>query len=203
MGGVHVPRLTATSPCDGLLPIRITALRLDGPPPGRMTLVAPLRGRAAEVSASLERSLGAALPAPGECIAIEGGRVLWFGAGKALVLGRTVTVEGAALTDQSDAWAGLRLSGTGTVDVLARLSPIVLRASAFPEGRTALTLVGHVPASITPVGQEAFYMLVPRSMARTVIRGLERAMSGVAVRNALCSDLRDREKREAEADAAH
>ena len=38
------------------------------------------------------------------------------------------------MTDQSDGWTVLALSGAAAVDVLARLVPVDLRLAAFPVG---------------------------------------------------------------------
>lgn len=152
---------------------------------GVLTSIAPYNGETGAVSKALKAAHGAAFPAPGRCNPAKGGQVLWFGREMALLLGPTpdaALAKHAALTDQSDAWVSLRLSGQGAEDVLARLAPIDLRANAFPEGHTARSLLGHMNASITRSDAEGFLLLVFRSMTDTLLHELETAMENVAAR---------------------
>jgi hypothetical protein len=91
-------------------------------------------------------------------------------------------LDGAALTDQSDGWAALALSGAGAVDVLARLVPVDLRLAAFPVGRAIRTQLNHMNVVILRAGDHAFEILVFRSMARTAWHELESTMHMVAAR---------------------
>ena len=84
------------------------------------------------------------------------------------------------MTDQSDGWAVMRLEGAGARDVLARLCPLDLRAPVFKRGHTARSLLGHMNASITRVGVNAFEIMVFRSMANTAVHELNEAMKSVA-----------------------
>ena len=90
--------------------------------------------------------------------------------------------EYAALTDQSDGWAVVRLEGKGAGDVLARLVPLDLRPASFKRGHSARTDLAHMMASLTKVGENAFQIMVFRSMARTLVHDLKTAMEGVAAR---------------------
>ena len=102
-----------------------------------------------------------------------------------MLLGATVDLEGAAVIDQTDAYAVARLEGSDVREVLARLTPLDIRPGHFGTGRTARTLLGHMTAQITPVGPEAFEVMVFRSMAGTLVHDLTRAMGFVAGRAAL------------------
>ena len=90
--------------------------------------------------------------------------------------------EVAALVDQSDAWAVVRLEGEGAEDVLARLVPVDLRLVSFPMGATARSKIGHMSGSVTRVGEDAFWLMVFRSMAETLVHDLKSAMEAVAAR---------------------
>ena len=112
--------LAPRSPFDGLgLPRAAGAATLEATETVRRTAVAPFAGRAAAV----EAALGAALPPPGASGAWPGGRILWIGLDLWLVEGNAPpSLDGlAAASDQSDAWAGLRLTGADAEAVLARL----------------------------------------------------------------------------------
>jgi sarcosine oxidase subunit gamma len=91
----------------------------------------------------------------------------------------------AALTDQSDGWARIRLDGAGAEVVLARLVPLDLSQGSFGKGQVARTSLGHMMMLVTRTGIAAFDMMVFRSMARTAIHELEQAMKAVAARGAV------------------
>lgn len=172
-------RLVALSPCAGLLPLTAGSVTLSEVLPEAITSVASLAGREAAVSAALQASVGAEFPAPNRW---TGGatRIVWTGPGQAMVLGPRVTPEGAALTDQSDAWAVMRLDGTGAEAVLARLVPLDVRRAHFPEGHAARTLLHHMTCTLMRVEAAAFEIMVFRSMAATAVHHLETAMRSVA-----------------------
>lgn len=91
-------------------------------------------------------------------------------------------LELAGVTDQSDAWAVVEISGNGVEEVLARLVPMDLRGATFKKGHTARTMVQHMSAAITRVGPKSFEIMVMRSMARTLVHDLETAMQSVVAR---------------------
>ncbi|MFZ3581164.1 sarcosine oxidase subunit gamma [Loktanella sp. DJP18] len=160
--------LIARTPLAGLLPVTIGTVTMTEVVPDRLTLIAPFRGQQV-----------AGFPTPGRTT----DTMIWVGQGQALALGDAPDVgDVAAITDQTDAFATLRIAGAGVEDVLARLVPIDLRASAFAIGHTARTLLGHMIASVTRRGDDAFEVMVMRSMAQTLVHDLTRAAQGVALR---------------------
>ena len=71
-----------------------------------------------------------------------------------------------ALFDLSAAYAGWRLSGALAATVLNRGCPLDLRPRAFPAGRCAQSLLGHLPALFyRPTERPLFVVMVPRSLA--------------------------------------
>ena len=177
--------LKAQTPCAGMLPLRIGGVELSEADARRMTLLAPFKGREAALSDALKRAHGAGFPAPGRVIGAGGVRVQWFGRAAAILIGPVpdaALAEHAALSDQSDAWAIVRLTGAGAADVLARLTPLDLRESRFAAGATARTDLRHMQAAITRLEGGAFEIMVFRSMARTLVHDLRIAMEGVAAR---------------------
>ncbi|MFV2034207.1 MAG: sarcosine oxidase subunit gamma, partial [Halocynthiibacter sp.] len=164
--------LNAISPCAGLLPISAGGLRLTEIDPGRITSVTPYNGRHKAAGTALKSGAGMAFPAPNRATGRQGARAVWVGQGQALVLGPEVaatvlaTVAAhAALSDQSDAWASLRLEGGAAEAVLARLVPVDLRVATFKRGHSVRTQLGHMAVSITRTGAAAFDLLVMRSFA--------------------------------------
>lgn len=177
--------LFARTPAEGLLPVTIGGVTLSEAEPARITSVAPFRGREAAVSKALQEAAGAAFPAPNRATGKAGARIVWTGPGQALVLGPAVAPEGAAITDQSDAWAHLVLEGQGARDVLARLAPVDLREGVFRRGHAARTLLFHMTATLIRTGTDRWEILVFRSMAKTAVHDLTGAMRGLAGRQAL------------------
>jgi sarcosine oxidase subunit gamma len=117
---------------------------------------------------------------------VRGGRLIWAGFGLWLLQAADPgeRLAGlAAVTDQSDAWCGLALSGPAAPEVLARLVPLDLDPAAFTPGAAARSLLRHVPLLI--VAGDGFELFVPRSYGRTAVGDLVAAMRGVAARAAL------------------
>ncbi|GGH20607.1 sarcosine oxidase subunit gamma [Cribrihabitans marinus] len=177
--------LVARTPCAGLLPLRVGAVLLDEVAPGALTSVSPYKGQAEALSKVLQAAHGMGFPAPSRATGDRQARAIWFGHGQAMLVGPApdpALADHAALTDQSDAWAAVRLHGPGAEDVLARLVPVDLRAGSFPEGHSMRSLLFHMTASITRIEDGAFLILAFRSMAATLVHDLQTAMEAVAAR---------------------
>lgn len=172
--------LTALTPCAGLLPVTVGDLSLREVTPRPITWLAPYAGQWDEVSAALQDEIGAGLPGPNATTSAGEIRVQWTGPGQVLVIGAVVAPEGAAVADQSDAWAVIEIAGPGVEAVLARLVPLDLRTPVFGVGATARTMLAHMTCAITRTGSEVFEIMVFRSMATTAVHDLERAMTSVA-----------------------
>lgn len=145
---------------------------------GRVTSVAPFAGQDKALAAALKPLV---FPAPNSVCANGAARLVWTGRGQAFLIGAVPGDWGAfaALTDQSDGWACLSLTGAGAVDVLARLVPLDLRGMV--PGACARSSLGHMAVILIKVA-DGFEMLVFRSMARTAWHELEVAMKMCAAR---------------------
>lgn len=177
--------LTPTSPCAGLLPMTIAGLCLDEVDLGCLTSIAPFAGQQTVVSAAIEKSHGCGFPPPNRSFHKGAARMIWFGRDIALLAGTVPSPRlyaVAAVTDQSDAWACVTLTGKGGEDVLARLVPVDLRPRHFETGHTCRTLLGHMQASITRLADDRILILVFRSMALTLVEEVQAAMEAVATR---------------------
>jgi sarcosine oxidase subunit gamma len=169
-----VASLIARSPAEGLLPITHGGVTLSEDAPAAITSLMPTRGAAFE------------LPGPNRARDHAGGRLLWSGRGQALLVGPAPDpIPGVAMTDQSDAWAVLRLEGSGASDVLARLTPLDLRPAVFEVGHVARSLLGHMHALFEREAPEDWRLFVFRSMAGSAVHDLTEAMRSVAARSAL------------------
>ncbi|MEY1554823.1 sarcosine oxidase subunit gamma [Yoonia sp. R2331] len=138
-----------------------------------MWSVAPYKGKEKAVATAL----GTGFPKPNRTTSGAAIRALWGGPGMAFVICDALPdlTALAAVTDQSDAWAVVAVSGADSVDVLARLVPIDLRGKAFKTGHTARTMLGHMMVSVTRTGPDVFEIMAMRSMAGTLTHELTRA----------------------------
>jgi sarcosine oxidase subunit gamma len=149
---------------------------------GPITAIAVFPGGAKAVAKGL-KALGLVMPEPSSFAEKKAARIVWTGRDQAFLVGVAApALEGAAVTDQSDGWAVLAVSGAGASDVLARWVPIDLRLAAFPVGRAIRTQLNHMNVVILRVGDHAFEIMVFRSMARTAWHEIETAMLMVSAR---------------------
>ena len=178
--------LVAKSACEGLLPVSVGSVSLSEIVPEAVTSVTAFKGQQKAVSAALDAAHDLKMPAPNRSLENAKLRAVWTGPNQAMMIGDPLDADLssiASLTDQTDAWCIVKLDGTNTADVLARLTPIDLRPSQFKRGHTAKTDLMHMMASITKTGTNSFEIMVFRSMAKTLVHDLTSAMQSVAARD--------------------
>lgn len=177
-------KLIAQHPLSDALPQTIGSVNFTAYHPDKITSIAPYKGQVKAVSDALNTALLMRFPNPNRALQSQAGRLVWAGNGIALLFDADAPdlASLAATTDQSDAWAIVRMEGPQTEDVLARLVPMDLSKRAFKVGHTARTMVAHMTASVTRIGPQAFEVMVMRSMAGTLLHDLTRAAKGVAAR---------------------
>jgi len=79
----------------------------------------------------------------------------------------------AYLTDQSDVWVALELSGVRARRVLERIAMVDLHADAFGVGDLARTSTEHLGTIIVRTGPDVFLLLSAASSARSLLHGVE------------------------------
>jgi heterotetrameric sarcosine oxidase gamma subunit len=179
-----VANLIARTPFDGLLPLAHGTVEASEVDPGTITSVAPFAGQAAAVSSALKKAIGCELPPVGAFTENGATRIAWSGLDQWFVMSPVaVTIHGAALTDQSDAWAAVQIEGADARAVLNRLVPVDLRPAEFKVGHAARTVLGHMSCLLMRVGDDTYVVLVFRSMAASAAHDLDRAMRMVAARS--------------------
>lgn len=177
-----MPELIAKSALEGRR-VTLGGVTLAELDVGPITSIATFPGGAKTVAKGL-KTLGLAMPGPNSFAEKKGARIVWTGRDQAVLMSADCpALEGAAVTDQSDGWTVLGLSGVGAVDVLARLVPVDLRLTACPVGTALRTQVNHMNAVILRVGDYGFEIMVFRSMARTAWHEVEAAMQMLAARS--------------------
>ena len=194
-----LPSLTAQSPLggynmiiDGTSLIEVTGLS--------MVSVAPLAGSQAAFQTAIAKlfrtdksdspkpSATMALDQSGKqlCILMPSAQNQWFlcfdddgtnpiDAAKTLI-GKSLSKQ-MAMTDQSDSWVILALSGPQSRQTLARICPIDCGVSAMPIGTTARTSMEHLGAIITRRPDEGdhqpcFWLLSARSSAASFLHAI-------------------------------
>ena len=175
--------LTQTSACAGLLPLRIGAIEAEERTPAALSILHPFDHET--MAQQLQASHGLAWPAPNRSTVKGRARCVWFGHREVLLMGpapNEALSNAGAVTDVTDGWAVVHLSGPGVEDVLARLVPVDLHPDRFKRGHAIRTLVGHMHASVIRVRPEAFVLMVFRPMAATLVHDLKRAMENVTAR---------------------
>ena len=180
-----MPELIAKSPLSGVWPVAHGGLRLSEHLLGRVTSIAVLPGQDKAVARAL-KPLGLAFPAPNTFLSAADARLVWTARDQAFLIGiAPPDIAGAALTDQSDGWAALRLEGPGAADALMRLYPLDLRQHVFAVGAAARAPLNHMQSTVMRTAPYVFDILVFRSMARTAWHELEAAMKTLAARATL------------------
>ncbi len=167
--------LKVKSPCAGQLPVTVGNMTLTEIETGPMWSVSPFKGGEKACAVALKK-VGVAWPAVRE----RTQSAMWFGLDQIMVFADSLPEMPAAITDQSDGWAVVRVTG-GAMDVLARLVPVDLRV---PAGTVLRSMVGHMTAHITCLGDGCFDVMVMRSMARTLVHDLTTAGQAIAARGA-------------------
>lgn len=181
-----MPELIAKSALEGRS-VTLGGVTLAEVEVGPITSVALFPG-GAKLAAKGLKTLGLAMPAPNTFVEKKGARIVWTGREQAFLIGvAPPEMQGAALTNQSDGWAVLGVSGPAAVEVLARLVPVDLRLPVCPVGTALRAPVNHMNAVILRTGDYAFEIMVFRSMARTAWHEIETAVSLVAARAGLKS----------------
>jgi heterotetrameric sarcosine oxidase gamma subunit len=151
--------------------------RLSLVDPGPITLIALYPGQRVDVA-------GMGFPVPGQAILPGDASLVWTGRAQAFLIGAPAPElpwDAAAVTDQTDGWACLTLTGQGAEAVLARLVALDLRVSVFPPGTAARSTLNHLPMVLWR-DNAGFRMLFYRSMARTAWHELTDAMARVQAR---------------------
>ncbi|MQB45131.1 sarcosine oxidase subunit gamma family protein [Rhizobium sp. ICMP 5592] len=103
----------------------------------------------------------------------------WFIAGDEALPSSRIAAFSSALqgtafvSDQSHGRVRIGLSGPQATELLAKGTAVDLHPSAFPEGRSAVTLFGHISLQLTRTGADSFELTVLRSFAEALYEELE------------------------------
>lgn len=184
-------RLAATTPDDGAardfdgVAIRIRANR------GVVSVAAP-RGGEAALADALRSAFALAVPEMGGSTVSADGKARLLGlqrdqfflliddqGSEAFALVVEGLGETAYLTDQSDSWTMLAMSGAKCRTALERVCPIDLHPSTFPERSVTRTVMEHFGVIILREGPEHYQLMSATSSARSFLHVIETSIRNI------------------------
>lgn len=171
-------KLYAKSPLNKMSDIKIGSLTLREVIWKNITTIQPLKGKEKITTKAINERFELNLPGVGKSISSQKNKIMWIGMNQFLFLGDKIEVKEAALTDQSDAWTILLLTGDKTADVMDRLCPVDTRS--LVSGDVIRSMIGHMTAIVekTEVGCQ---LMVFRAFAETLLHEVCNSMRSVTV----------------------
>jgi len=187
-------RLVASSPLNGFhLEVKGAQCREDTG--YAIASVTATKGDMKALSAAITSGFRVALPAPGKAVTIGNGKrnsksdmILSSARDQVFIcchlspeahLAQVTKACGhvASITDQSDAWARISLSGPACPMIMERLCSVDTRLAVFPPGSVARTQIEHMGVIIIRQTASAamkhhFVLLTPRSSAHDLAHAL-------------------------------
>lgn len=88
-------------------------------------------------------------------------------------------ISGAYLSDQSDSWVMLRLSGEQSREALARICPIDLHSAVFSPGSVTRTVMEHIGVMIVCEAENQYLLMALRSYAGSFLHALEVSLANL------------------------
>jgi len=167
------------------------ALRLTAPADLTIVNIAlPLGGEAAALAA-IKAGYGADLPEPGASVLAGGARLIRLAPDQAFVLFTHAAPDGERvvadklgdavyLTDQSDTWCALSLTGPGARAALERICPIDLHPDAFAVGHAARTVMEHLGTIVLRTDADSYLLLSASSSAGSFLHAVETSCRNVS-----------------------
>ena len=86
----------------------------------------------------------------------------------------------AYLSDQSDSWVTLRISGNNCREALERICPLDIHPAAFPVGSVARTSMEHMAVIILRESEDSYLLLSLRSFAQSFLQAVTTSIENVS-----------------------
>lgn len=152
-----------------------------------VSLAMPLRGKSA-LTKAIKAGFGLSMPSPVKTSGTDETRLMQTTADQFMLIFPHATPDAAAhvagklngtayVTEQTDAWARLELSGPGALAALERLCPLDLHDSAFPIGASGRTTMEHMSAVIIRTGPDSYLLLSASSSGMSFLHALETSLA--------------------------
>ena len=156
-----------------------------------VSIACPLGGED-DLGFAVSGAWGVSLPEPGQASSAKREDLILFGMSSdqffcvfpesdQLPATRIASAIGSAgyVTDQSDNWVALQLSGSLATTALERICPIDLELTVFPVGGVARTLMEHLGAVVYRIDEDSFFLLSASSSARSFLHAVETSIRNV------------------------
>ena len=147
--------------------------------------LATRKGMETRLNADINRGFNANLPAPTRAVEIANGHIIASARDQVFICQKTTPEHliataqkhcgtSASITDQSDAWARLEITGKFCAPVMERLCAIDTRRDAFPPLSVARTSIDHISTIIMrlPARTDHFVLLTPHSSAESLTHSI-------------------------------
>jgi methylglutamate dehydrogenase subunit D len=163
------PSLAAQSAFTHWKAIKTANLSIDVRDHLTIASLAANAGKSGVLKATIRAAYGADLPTTPERIEAKGIAFIWYGPDQWLAVAerdngrdletelKKITAGLAAVVDQSDGRAVIRISGPRARDVLAKGMPIDLHPRAFKANGVAITHASHIGVILWQAGPEPTY----------------------------------------------
>ena len=181
--------LTSAPPLAGT-DITIGDARLAAPADLAIVAIAlPLGGEKAALAA-IKKGYGVDLPEPGKSVEADGATLLRLAPDQAFVLFTRAEPDAEAvvaaklgdtvyLTDQTDAWCALDLSGSASRSVLERICQVDLHPGSFAVGDLARTVMEHLGSIVLRQDDDNYRLLSMSSSANSFLHAVETSMKNI------------------------
>ncbi|MEO0750663.1 MAG: sarcosine oxidase subunit gamma family protein [Pseudomonadota bacterium] len=156
-----------------------------------VNMAIPLGGEAKALKA-VKTGYGVALPEPGTSVDTKKGdaRLVRLAPDQAFVIFTRAAPDAEEvvaghvkkalyLTDQTDVWTGLEISGPGALAALERICPVDLHPAHFAVGDAARTVMEHLGVLILRTGEDSYLLLSASSSAGSFLHMLETSIENV------------------------
>ena len=140
--------------------------------------LATRKGMETRLNADINSGFHASLPAPTRAVEIANGHIIAAARDQVFICQKTAPEQllataqkhcgtSASITDQSDAWARLEITGKTCAPLMERLCAIDTSRDAFPPLSVARTAIDHISTIIMrlPARTDHFVLLTPHSSA--------------------------------------
>ena len=147
--------------------------------------LATRKGMEQRLNADINRGFNASLPAPTRAVEIANGHIIAAARDQIFICQKTAPQHliaaakkhcgtSASITDQSDAWVRLEISGKFCAPVMERLCAIDTRRDTFPPLSVARTGIDHISTIIMrlPACTDHFVLLTPSSSAASLTHSI-------------------------------
>ena len=86
----------------------------------------------------------------------------------------------AYLSDQSDSWVTLRISGDRSLEALERICPLDIHPGSFPVGSVARTSMEHMATIIIHESEGSYLLLSLRSFAQSFLHAVTTSIKNIS-----------------------